>query len=480
MDIQVISCKFLVLPITERNSRNMNVLDLSRIQFAFTAAFHYLFPPMSIGLALLLVVMEGWYLKTKNPVYEQMTRFWVKVFGLIFAVGVASGIVLEFQFGTNWSTYSRFVGDVFGSALAAEALFAFFLESGFLAILLFGWDRVKPRIHFLSTVMVALGAHFSAVWIIVANSWMQTPAGHHMVMKDGVMRAEIVDFWQLVFNPSFVDRLVHVYASAWMTGAFLVLGVSAYYLVKRRHVEFARTSLKLGLVAAAIFCLFQVGTGHMSAMGVCENQPAKMAACEGHYQEGPADMYLVGWVDEKEERVRMGIKIPGLLGLFIYGDPTKAVTGLKNFKPEDRPPVNLVFQSYHIMIILCMAMIAVAWGGLFLWWRGRLWQSKWPLWIFVWSALAPPIANQTGWIAAEVGRQPYIVYPHQIEGVTYALRTSAAFSPTLTTAQAFTSLALFIAVYTLLLAVFLFLLYDKIQKGPAVATLPATGKEEKP
>ena len=210
----------------------MDTLFLSRMQFAFTIGFHYLFPPLSIGLGLLLVVMEGLYLKTKNPLFHSMARFWVRVFGLIFALGVATGIVMEFQFGTNWSIYSRYVGDVFGSALAAEGVFAFFLESGFLAILLFGWDKVKPRTHFISTVMVCLGAHFSAVWIIVANSWQQTPAGHHIVDSGNGARAEIVDFWQLVFNPSTLDRLSHTVMGAWQAGAFLVLSVGAWYLLK--------------------------------------------------------------------------------------------------------------------------------------------------------------------------------------------------------------------------------------------------------
>ena len=207
----------------------MDVEVLARLQFAFTIAFHYIYPPLSIGLGVLLVMMEGMYLWTKDPLYERMTKFWVKIFALTFAIGVATGIVMEFEFGTNWATYSRYVGDVFGSALAAEGIFAFFLESGFLALLVFGWDKVGPRTHFFATVMVALGAMFSAVWIVVANSWQQTPAGYHVVGEGIEARAEIVDFWAKVFNPSSVDRLCHVLSGAWLAGAFLVISVSAYF-----------------------------------------------------------------------------------------------------------------------------------------------------------------------------------------------------------------------------------------------------------
>ena len=213
----------------------MDVLTLSRIQFGATIAFHYIYPPLSIGLGIMLVLMEGAWLKTGNNLYHQMARFWTKVFALTFAIGVATGIVMEFEFGTNWATYSRFVGDVFGSALAAEGIFAFFLESGFLAVLLFGWDKVGRKLHFFSTCMVALGAHFSAVWIVVANSWMQTPAGYHIVGEGMHARAEITDFWQLVFNPSMLDRLFHTICGAWCAGAFLVVSVSAWYLLKGKH-----------------------------------------------------------------------------------------------------------------------------------------------------------------------------------------------------------------------------------------------------
>src|SRR5271155_5624426 len=217
----------------------MDVLTLSRIQFGATIGFHYIYPPLSIGLGVMLVIMEAAWLKTKNPIYHQMARFWTKVFALTFAIGVATGIVMEFEFGTNWAAYSRFVGDVFGSALAAEGIFAFFLESGFLAILLFGWDRVGRKLHFFATCMVCLGAHFSAVWITVANSFMQTPAGYHLVGEGMHQRAEVTNWWAMIMSPSSGDRLFHALGGGWLSGSFLVVSVSAYYLLKRKHEDFA-------------------------------------------------------------------------------------------------------------------------------------------------------------------------------------------------------------------------------------------------
>ncbi len=437
---------------------------LSRIQFGLTIGFHYIFPPLSIGLGLLLVFMEGMYLKTKNPLYHQMTRFWVKVFGLIFALGVATGIVMEFQFGTNWSTYSRYVGDVFGSALAAEGIFAFFLESGFLAILLFGWNRVSPAVHFISTIMVCLGAHFSAVWIVVANSWQQTPAGHHIVGEGLSARAEIVDFWAMVFNPSSVDRIWHVYMGCWQAGAFFVLSVAAYYLIKKRHLDFAKASMKIALVLAAAASMLQLVSGHSSAVGVAESQPAKMAAYEGHYPANePAPLYLFGWVNEELEQVQFGVAVPGLLSYMIHGDWNEPVTGLREFSPDKRPPVNAVFQSYHAMVAIGFGLIAISWLGLWYWWRKKLFETGWMLRAFVLAVLGPQLANQLGWFSAEVGRQPYIVYG--------LLKTEDGISKVVTSGEVITSLIMFGAIYLLLFILFIYLLNEKIQHGPAAEDL---------
>ena len=447
----------------------MDVLLLSRLQFALTSAFHYLYPPLSIGLGIMLVIMEGLWLKNRKPLYHQMARFWTRVFALTFAIGVATGIVLEFEFGTNWATYSRYVGDVFGSALAAEGIFAFFLESGFLAVLLFGWDRVGRRVHFLATCLVCLGAHFSAIWIVVANSWMQTPAGFHIVGEGLRARAEITGFWQMVFNPSAMDRLLHVLCGAWQAGAFLVVSVSAWYLLKRRHEEFARASLRVGLVVGMVASLLQLVSGHSSAVGVAKNQPAKLAAFEGLYDTMPhAPLTLFGWVDEQSESVRGGVAIPGLLSFLTHNDASKPVRGLREFRPEDRPPVNLSFQFYHLMVAAGFGMIVVAGLGFLFFWRGSLFEKRWLLWLLTLSVLGPQIANQSGWFAAEVGRQPWIVYG--------LLRTSAGLSAVVKADAVLAAILLFSLVYLLLFAVFVYLLNDKIHHGPDAADLTPSGK----
>ncbi|MBI4537781.1 MAG: cytochrome ubiquinol oxidase subunit I [candidate division NC10 bacterium] len=436
----------------------MDPILLARLQFGLTIAFHYIYPPLSIGLGVILVAMESLYFKTRNPVYLQMTKFWVRVFGLTFALGVATGVVMEFQFGTNWATYSRFVGDVFGSVLAAEGIFAFFMESGFLAILLFGWDKVSPRMHLFSTAMVALGAHFSAIWIVVANSWMQTPAGFHIVEAALGRRAEVTDFWAVVFNPSMLVRLGHTIMGAWQAGAFLVLSVSAYYLLKRQHQEFAQASMKIGTAVAVLASLGSLFTGHVSALVVSRYQPAKLAALEGHYPaSAPAGLYLFGIVDEAAERTG-GLQIPGMLSFLVHGDPAKPVTGLQSFPREDRPPVAPVFQSYHAMLGIGMALLALAFFGAFFWWRGSLFETRWLLRIYVLAVLGPQAANQLGWFTAEVGRQPWIVY-----GI---MRTADAASRTVSAEQILGSLVLFMLIYLLLFILFIYLLDQKIRHGP--------------
>lgn len=437
----------------------MDVEILARIQFAFTIAFHYIYPPLSIGLGLLMVIFEGLYLKTGKKEYEVLTRFWLKIFAITFGIGVATGIIMEFEFGTNWAVYSRYVGDIFGSALAAEGLFAFGLESTFLGILIFGWNRVSPRVHFISTIGVFLGSMFSAVWIVVANSWQQTPAGYHIVGEGLMARAEVTDFWAMVFNPSSVDRIIHVWQGAFLAGAFMVLSVHAYYIRKGKFVALSKVAFKIALVVATVVSFTQLLSGHSSADGVAVNQPAKLAAMEGHYEKSaPADLYLLGWVDNEKQEVT-GLGVPGGLSFLVHQDFKAPVTGLNAFPKEDQPSqVNAVFQFYHIMISIGMFLIALTFYACFLWWKGKLFETKWILWIFSFSVLLPQIANQAGWFAAEMGRQPWIVYGH--------LRTSEGFSQEVSANQILFSLILFLVIYTILFLLFLYSLNKKIKHGP--------------
>jgi cytochrome bd ubiquinol oxidase subunit I len=436
----------------------MDVETLARIQFAFTISFHYIYPPLSIGLGFMLVLLEGMYLRTGDKAYEKLTRFWIRIFALIFGIGVATGIVMEFEFGTNWAAYSRYVGDIFGSALAAEGIFAFALESGFLGILIFGWNRVGPKTHFFATLMVALGSIFSAVWIVVANSWQQTPAGFHIVMRHGVPRAEVTDFWAMVFNPSSVERLLHVVVGAFLAGAFLVLSVHAYYIYKNRHVELSRKAFKIALLFAAMSALLQLLLGSVSAEGVSRNQPAKLASFEGHYDSlAPADLYLLGWVNQEKQEVT-GLKIRNGLSFLVHKDFVTPLKGLKAFRAEDRPSlVNFVFQTYHFMVAIGLFLIALTLYSLFLWWRGKLFSRKWLMLLFTFSVFLPELSNQLGWYSAEVGRQPWVVYG--------LLRTSDALSKSVRAEQIVFSLILFTLIYSLLFVLFLYLLDRKIKLG---------------
>ncbi|TQD39681.1 cytochrome ubiquinol oxidase subunit I [Haloflavibacter putidus] len=437
----------------------MDVEILSRIQFAFTVAFHYIYPPLSIGIGLIMVVFESIYIRTNNKQYEVLAKFWTKLFAITFGIGVVTGIVMEFEFGTNWATYSRYVGDIFGSALAAEGIFAFALESSALGILLFGWNRVKPWVHLVATWAVFLGSMFSAVWIVIANSWQQTPAGYHIVGEGMQARAEIVDFWAMVFNPSSVDRLTHVWLGAFLAGTFLILSVHAYYILKGRYVEISKKAFKITLVVAAVCSLAQLATGHSSAEGVSVNQPAKLATMEGHFDvKAPADLYLLGWVDQENQEVT-GLKVPGGLSFILHQDFETHVTGLNAFPEKDRPSqVNAVFQFYHIMVAIGIFLIALSLFALWQWKRGKLFQKKWLLWTFVFTALLPQIANQFGWFAAEMGRQPWVVYG--------LLRTSDALSKSVRANQVLFSLILFFIVYFILFLLFVYLMNKKIKSGP--------------
>ncbi len=466
-----------------------DVVLLSRLQFAFTIMVHYLFPPLTIGLGVLLVVFESIWLKTGDPQWHRLTKFWVKLFAVTFAVGVATGIVMEFEFGTNWAVYSRFVGDVFGSALAAEGIFAFFLESGFLAVLVFGWDRVGKKMHFFSTLMVCLGSIFSSIWIVVANSWQQTPDGHHIVNATRGPRAEIVDFWALVFNPSTVDRLVHVWIGALLTGTFFVMSISAYYLLKNRHVVFARRSFTVALILAAIAAIAAPISGDSSARLVALEQPSKLAAMEGLYRttEGATPITIAGWPDDQAQELKYAIQIPAGLTLLTYRNTTTPVVGLDHFRPEDRPPVLIPFLGFHLMVGIGGLLVVMTLTALFLLWRGRLFEQRWLLWGFVFAIVPVYFANQAGWTAAETGRQPWIVQAafapvmaaredpsvfaryHEMDfsKPVDGLRTREAVSGAITEEMVVGSLVMFGLTYLLLVLVWVFVLNTKIHTGPA-------------
>ena len=434
----------------------MDVTLLARIQFAVTAGFHFLYPPLSIGLGIVLIILEYQYLKTKDKMWETLTRFWVQIFALTFAAGVATGVVMEFEFGTNWEKYSRFVGDIFGSPLAAEGVFAFFLESTFLGILVFGWNRVSAKTHFVSTIMVAFGAHLSALWILIANSWQQTPAGYHIVNQGGFLRAEITNFWAAAFNPSTVDRLTHTLVASWLTGALLFMSINAYYILKNRHLKMAIPLMKIGTVIVIVASLLQLLTGHQSSRDLAKTQPAKLAALEGHWETKPGDLYILGWVNE-ENKTTSGIKIPGMLSILVYNDVTKPIQGLNEFEP-DIPPVNMTFQTYHIMVAIGILIILYGIYSSRVWGLYKFQKPRWYLKLTLLMFILPQLANQLGWISAEVGRQPWIVYG--------LLRTKDAVSTVVTSGEVIFSLILFTLIYILLLALFVYVLVKKIKHGP--------------
>ena len=470
-----------------------DVVMLSRIQFALTIMFHYLFPPLTIGMGVVLVYLDGMAWRTGEPIYRSAARFWTRIFALNFAIGVATGIVMEFEFGTNWATYSRFVGDVFGSALAAEGIFAFFLESGFLAVLVFGWNRVSPGMHFFATCMVALGSIFSSFWIVIANSWQQTPAGHHItpILRDGepwvidgemMMRAEIVDFWAMVFNPSTLHRLSHTLIGCFIMGSFFVMSISAWYLLRGRHHEFARRSFTGALVVATLSSYAALIGGHAQAQNVYRTQPAKLAAFEAHFETGPAPLVLFGIPDADDGTVAGRVALPGMLSYLVTGDVDEPIVGLDRFAAEDRPPVLLPFLTYRLMIGFGVFFIVLTTIGCVQWRRGRLFDNRPLLWVFVFAVGGAVIANQAGWISAEVGRQPWIVHPpvewtdagdvvvgedgtvDYDEGL--GLRTTDGVSKAVSSGQVLSSLILFGLIYLLLGAVWIFVLNGKIQHGP--------------
>jgi len=433
----------------------MDALYLSRIQFGLTIGFHYIFPTLTIGLAWLIVAMMMHAKRQNDPVARSAARFWTRIFALTFAMGVATGITMEFQFGTNWAAYSRFVGDIFGAPLAAEGIFAFFLESTFLALLLFGEKRLSQRMHVFSAWMVAVGATLSAFWIIVANSWQQTPAGHLVVGN----RAELVDFFAAVFNPSTLPRYTHAVTGALIGGTFLVMGISAWHLLHGRHRAVSAYALRLSLIVACIASLAELALGHAHALQVAKTQPAKLAAFEGLFNtQANAPLLLFGIPDAEAGRTDLALELPGWLSIAVSGSADTVVRGLKDFPRDEWPPLLPTFMSFHVMVALGMFFIGFSIVGMVLLWRGRLLKNRVFLWAAVLAIPLPVLAAELGWAAAEIGRQPWIV-----QGL---MKTRDAVSPSLAAGNVWFSIIFFSCLYTILFAVWLFLLLHKVRQGP--------------
>jgi cytochrome d ubiquinol oxidase subunit I len=436
----------------------MDALLLARIQFAFTIGFHFLFPMMTLGTALVILISETLYLVKKDDVYRRITDFFARLLGLIFVIGAATGIVMEFSFGTNWSEYSRAVGDIFGPILAAEGVIAFFLESVFVGVLIFGRKRVSPKVYWVAALMVFLGGHLSAFWIIVANSWMQTPAGYEINSAGKIF---LTSFQNAVFNPSTIVRFTHTFLASWITCAIMVSGIAGYYVRKSMHVQTARTMLKLGIILFAVTPLVQLGAAHAHAIQVINTQPVKAAAMEGHFHTTRgADIYVLGYVDAANEKT-YGLSIPKGLSFLYNFDFNSEIKGLNDYPKDNWPPLNLVFQSYHIMVGLGMIFIALGLLGALLLWTGKIYTAKWYLFLLPFLIPLPHVAHETGWITAEVGRQPWI-----IQGL---MKTAAASSVVVSSGELIFSLAMFTLVYLLLFVMFILLFVKIIKQGPAAS-----------
>jgi cytochrome d ubiquinol oxidase subunit I len=434
----------------------MEALFLSRLQFAAATIFHFLFVPLTLGLSIMIAIMETRYARTGEEVYLKMTRFWGKLFLINFALGIVTGITLEFQFGTNWSRYSAFVGDIFGSLLAIEATAAFFLESTFIGIWIFGWKKLSPKAHAIVMWFVAGASSLSALWILTANAWMQHPVGY--VLRNG--RAELESFTAVIFQKFAILEILHTLSAAYILSAFFVMGISAYHLLKKQHLDFFTRSFRIALTFGLIFSLFEVVEGHLHGSDLAEKQPAKLAAMESHWESGKqAPVYLFALPDEANEKNAIEIlPMPGVLSLLATHSTEGVVKGLKDIPREERPPVLINFVSFKTMVALGMYFVLMTLVGFFK--RNRLTESPGYLRLMLYSIPLPYIASELGWVLAEVGRQPWIVY-----GV---MKTSEAFSP-VATSQVLTSLIAFILIYGILGAIGFFLIIRLARKGPALA-----------
>ena len=435
----------------------MDVVFLSRLQFAAAAYFHFLFVPLTLGLAMLVAIMETKYVRTGDQDYLRMTKFWGKLFVINFAVGVVTGITLEFQFGTNWSRYSAYVGDIFGSLLAIEATVAFFLESTFIGIWIFGWKKLSAKAHAACIWVVALASSVSAYWILSANAWMQHPVGYEI--RNG--RAELTDFWAVISQPFAFHTFIHTVSAAYLLGGFFVMAISAYHLLKKNETRLFTKSFKLAATWSLVLAVIVVVHGHYNGSEVARVQPTKLAAMEAHWEtqkNAPIYALVIPGTKESEKNVLEFLPLPGFLSLLAYHDASAEVKGLKEWPVSERPPVFLSFVSFRTMVALGMLMLLMSF--LAFWWRNRLDQFPWYLKLQLYALPLPWLAIQLGWTLTEVGRQPWIVYG--------MMKTSDAASP-IAASQVATTLAAFVILYSLLALIDIFLITKYARRGPEPA-----------
>jgi cytochrome d ubiquinol oxidase subunit I len=465
----------------------LDVAFLSRFQFALTVIFHFLFVPLSIGLGLFVALAETRYFRSRKPEDKAATRFWAKIFTTTFIIGVATGITMEFSFGTNWAEYSRFVGDIFGAPLAAEALLAFFLESVFLGVVLFARDKIKPGLYLASTWLVWFGSALSALWILIANSWMQTPAGFEVVATEGGSKAAITDFWAAALNPSTVPRYLHTVDSLLILGSFCVMAVGAYYILRKRtpaQIAWGKQFLKTGLIAGVVTVILMLPFAHMQAAQVAETQPAKLAAMEAQWEDGPVGFSIEGTANEAAGTSSLlELPIPGFTSWLATGDAETVYPGLNTMKdgPVDLsgydgvtvdsyqggiPPVNVTFQAYHIMVLLFGLLVVWLILAAILLKSEKLREKKLLPYLIVFGPLIPFIAIQAGWMVTEIGRQPWVVYD--------LLLTNDAISLSVSGVEILITIILFIVFYVVLFVAWLRIVLGQIKKGPELEAAVAT------
>jgi cytochrome bd ubiquinol oxidase subunit I len=439
----------------------MDALALARLQFAATCLFHFIFVPLTLGLSVIIAIMESRYASTNDEMYLRMVRFWGKLFLINFAVGVVTGITMEFQFGMNWAEYSKYVGDIFGAPLAIEATVAFFLESTFLGLWVFSWGKVSKKMHAAFIWLVAFGTNMSALWILLANAWMQHPVGY--VLRNG--RAEMVDFGALVFNSYGWLKFLHTNTSGYVVAAFFVMGISAYHIMKKNELEFFKTSFKIAAVFGLASLLVVAFVGDRNGQEVAKYQPAKFAAMESLWEtQHGAPFTIIQFPSSCDERNSTeAIKIPKMLSVLATHDPDAEVKGLKAFPKEDRPPVLPTFLSFRTMVGLGFFLILLSLLAVYLSFKNKLDNNKLFLRIMLYSIPLPYLAAQLGWIVAEVGRQPWIVYG--------LMRTKDAISKDVSATQVFISLVLFVLFYSVLGVIDIYLLSKFARKGPAAEAI---------